>query len=460
MLLNPYRFGVGGGGPPPIDYTFATLNPSDKSGALTLSGGNLTVVRDSGSGWGAVRSTVGKSTGKWYFEVINNADGGTDGDAMWGFMRDADSLATYPGNASLGATSMGWQANATPDSVKFQNGSLGAVTSYGDVAPGAYAAFAIDLDAGKLWVRNNASAWAGGGDPAAGTSPTFTFTAGTHLHAALAGFSASQSATANFGATAFTGTPPSGFNLGWYAPELFGTPVYDSRWSTPSSTDAQGVATDGTNIWYSSSTTIYKYTMAGSLVTSRDVSSDAPTKTQINGMFIRAGVLYVSAAENTDPRKSFIVEYDPTTLAYIDHTQITGDWFSEGLAWRDGYWWVCFHANKVVAKVDPTTYSVVSTYDLSYNITGSSGGYGAATGYDGIAWHGDYLLANVHEIYNENFLDVYYWTGTQFDEVARIPHITSIATQGIVVDPLDPTIIWFAERNYSGGDSVAKAIVA
>lgn len=469
FLLNPFRFGAGGGGGGDwiadwggaVSYAPTTLNPGDKSASLTLSGGDLTAVRASGSGWAAGRSKVGKSRGKWYFEITNNANGSTTGDAMWGFARNADSLSTYPGNASLGATSMGWQANNPTNSAKFQNGSLGAVSGYGTVAVGQYSQFAIDLGAGKLWVKNSGAAgWAGGGDPAGGTTPTFTFAANTHLHPTIAAYSGPQSATANFGASAFAGSVPTGFNAGWYAPVSVGALSYVSSLTMPSSTDAQGVACDGTHLWFSSSTTIYKYTKAGALVTSRNVSGDAPTKTQINGMFIRGGVLYVSAAENSTPRKSYIVQYDPHTLAYIAHNQITGDWFSEGLAWKDGYWWVCFHANKVVAKVDPSTWSVSATYNLSFNVSGSSGGYGAGTGYDGIAWLGNYLLVNVHEIYDQNFMDVYYWDGTAFDEVERKAWPTSKASQGLVADPGDAGVLWFAERNYSGADSIAKVAIA
>jgi hypothetical protein len=458
MLLNPYRFESA---PPVITYDFTYLNPNDKSSNLTLSGGNLTAVRNSGSGWASVRSAVGKNKGKWYFEVLNNANGSTDGDAMWGFMRNTDSLATYPGNSSLGTTSMGWEPNLTPNSAKFQNGSLGAVSGYGRATSGQYSYFAIDLDAGKLWVKNSSgSGWAGGGDPAAGSSPTFTFTANLNLYVTIGAFSNPQSATVNFGATSFNGSVPSGFNAGWYAPSIPISPSFDSRITMTTETDAQGVATDGTNLWFSSSDTIFKYSKAGSLITSRDVSGDNPTgKSQINGMYIKDGVLYVSAAENSTPRKSYIVQYDPDTLAYIDHNQITGDWFSEDLSFKDGYWWVVFHANKVVAKVDPDDWSVVASYDLTFAITGSSGGYGSGTGYDGVDWYGDYLLCNIHEIYDQDFLDVYFFDGTSFIEVGRLSRPTSIATQGIAIDPSESDVMWFAERNYSGDDSIAKVTI-
>lgn len=234
-------------------------------------------------------------------------------------------------------------------------------------------------------------------------------------------------------------------------------PYTGTRLSTLTANDAQAVATDGTTLWYTSSTTIYKYTKAGALVTSRNVSADSPAdKSQINGVAYRNGRLFVSAAKfAAGVGTSWIVEYDPTTLAYVQQWSIPGDWFSEGLAWCAGYWWVVFHATKSVAQLD-ANFNLLRTYPLSLSITGNSGGYGAGTGYDGIAWIGTYMLANIHEIYNEKYLDVYFWDGTAFLEVARLRHPTNIATQGLAIDPVEPGVLWMAERNTPGNDSIAK----
>ena len=242
-----------------------------------------------------------------------------------------------------------------------------------------------------------------------------------------------------------TVTAPSDPVPDWYAP------VFASRFSIGSTNDSQSVCTDGTHVWVSSSTTIYKYTMAGSFVTSRDVSGDNPTgKSQINGLAIRSGVLYVCCAENSTPRKSWIATYDPTTLAYVAHNQIIGDWFIEGIDWKDGHWWAVFHANKVVAKINPSTWAVVDTISLGFPVTGSSGGYGAGTGYDGIAWIGGYLACNIHETYDQDECHVYVWNGASFDNVIRWRSPAQYATQGICLNPLDTTKLLFVERNPFG----------
>lgn len=246
-----------------------------------------------------------------------------------------------------------------------------------------------------------------------------------------------------------TFTPPTSFST-WNRLSLL------SNLTTSGTNDAQGVASDGTNVWYSSSSALYKYTEAGSLVTSRSVTGDNPTsKSQINGLKIYGGYLYVCAAENSDPRKSWVCKYDKDALTYISHVQITGDWFIEGIDYHDGYWWTVFHANKVIAQLD-SSFSVVATHDMSFSVTGSSGGYGAGTGYDGIAWYGDHVFCNIHTTYNEDFCDVYGWTGTDFVEVARLRWPTSKAHQGLALDPVEANILWFAERAPTGTDGFCK----
>lgn len=233
-------------------------------------------------------------------------------------------------------------------------------------------------------------------------------------------------------------------------------PRFTSRFTIGSSNASQGIATDGTHVWVSSSTTIYKYTMAGSLVTSRDVSGDNPTaKDQINGLFIRSGVLHVSCADFTaGVGTSWIADYDPDTLAYITHRQLTGDWFSEGLCWHEDSWWVCFHATKTLARYD-ASWNQTATYSLDFPITGTSGGFGSGQGYDGILWTGSLLWLSIHDSYDQDYWDVYYFDAGVMNEVARIARPTSMAHQGICLDPTDSTQVWAVERNAGGSDSAA-----
>lgn len=233
------------------------------------------------------------------------------------------------------------------------------------------------------------------------------------------------------------------------------TVVLVSTQTTTGSNDAQGVASDGTNIYWTNSTTLYKYSQAGSLLASRPTVSDFPVdKSQINGCFYDAGKVYVSAARFTGSTAvSWIVEYDASTLAFIRAHVLPTQAFSEGVTRKYGFWWVCYHADRMVCRFDDS-WQLRGTYALSFSITGSSGGYGSSQGYDGITWSGDYLLANIHEIYNEDFVDVYAWDGSGFREVVRLNRPTSSATQGLAIDPVDPTVLWMALR--AGSDGFAK----
>jgi hypothetical protein len=58
----------------PPSTTYATLNPSDMGSSAALWNGNLTDISSLGTG---VRGTIGKSSGKWYFEMtVNSTENG------------------------------------------------------------------------------------------------------------------------------------------------------------------------------------------------------------------------------------------------------------------------------------------------------------------------------------------------------------------------------------------------
>lgn len=54
--------------PPTPSVTYATWNPSDKSANVTLSNGNLTATITANTAFYGARATIGKSSGKWYWE--------------------------------------------------------------------------------------------------------------------------------------------------------------------------------------------------------------------------------------------------------------------------------------------------------------------------------------------------------------------------------------------------------
>lgn len=171
--------------------TYATLNPADKDAGITLSGGDLTAA-----GATSVRATISKSSGKWYWEVTQNAI--TTFGGLFGIAKSTESLASYVGN---GPNGYGYYANT---GAKYNSSSpvaYGSGFTTGDVI-----GIAWDADAGTIeFYKNNVS-----------QGVAYTGLSGAFFPAVSGAAAGSSTCTVNFGATAFVYTPPSGFNSGVY----------------------------------------------------------------------------------------------------------------------------------------------------------------------------------------------------------------------------------------------------
>lgn len=209
--LQQVLLGYGGaaGGP-----TYATWNPSDKSSDITLSGSDLVATRGAAANaFRSVRATISKTAGKWYFEFTRSA-GSDKSHIMFGMMLGSTSLSQYPGQVSTG---IGNQPLNTTDVNRYQNGFNNTINGQLDVGIGGVFQIAVDMDNLKVWCRVvGATNWMGNGDPASGTNQTFTLPGATAIFPAVGLFSNTTAVTANFGASSFSGTVPSGFNAGWY----------------------------------------------------------------------------------------------------------------------------------------------------------------------------------------------------------------------------------------------------
>jgi len=186
-----------------------TWNPSDKLN-ITLSGGDL--VASGGTATGGVRSTFAATTGKWYWEFTVNA---------WG---NNGSTGVGVGNVNAIFT------NATPLNVAvvYKTGAVwvnnvNSGISLGASVDGGLICVALDLGAGRIWFRRGAAgSWnASSGttnDPATGVgginvSAIFGPTLATFAFVYSVIGTAVQ-VTANFGGSAFAGTPSSGYGSG------------------------------------------------------------------------------------------------------------------------------------------------------------------------------------------------------------------------------------------------------
>ena len=170
--------------------TFATWNPADKGGSVTLSNSDRTMA--CGGVPQSVRATMGLVSGKWYWEVYFAA-----GDYLFaGVSNGSQSMG-----ANLGATnSSGIQTN----NYKFSPGGGGS--GAGDIYPGEWIGFALDITAGTLKIRRGSTDYL-----TISSLPT-----GGALYPSAGGYSGNESCILNAGATAFNQTVPAGYNPGVY----------------------------------------------------------------------------------------------------------------------------------------------------------------------------------------------------------------------------------------------------
>lgn len=186
--------------------------------AVTLSGGDLVATNTgtTSANQGAhVASTAGKTTGKYYFEVTFTANTG-GGNRGVGIGTTASTYTNMGNSATTGSVVY------VASGAIYSNGSSQAISIPGITGAGTVFGVAADLDNRKIWFRtapsgnwNNNATYnpatnVGGVTIPAGTMVPFVTFGGT------AG-AANNVFTANFGASGFTGTVPSGFTAGWPA---------------------------------------------------------------------------------------------------------------------------------------------------------------------------------------------------------------------------------------------------
>jgi hypothetical protein len=179
---------------------YTTWNPSDKDSGCTLSNGNLTASQ-AASNPGGVRSIAGKTTGKWYWEVTwDNASTGTT--MRVGIASDTHTIGTPPG-ATAGSYIVAADGSLIQGNTV--SGNIGAITK------GSIIQVGFDADGKTVTFAVNG-----------GTQTTKAFGGGGWTGTILSALvgdpntTGTKQDTANFGATAFTYTPFSGYNPGLY----------------------------------------------------------------------------------------------------------------------------------------------------------------------------------------------------------------------------------------------------
>ena len=204
-------------------YAVATTwNSADKSADITLSGGDLTATQTN-TGWHGVRGTTGKSSGLKYYEVTVTVVS----EHLEGISNTTTSLDPAGNFASSGTGNVYYYARHGEKS----NGD-GTEPAYGNAyVTGNVVSIAVNFDTGKIWAAINGT-WQNSGDPAAGTGEMFSGISGTY-YPFFGGDNIGNISVANFGASAFAYTPPSGFSA-WdataAAPSNFGTITLFGDW--------------------------------------------------------------------------------------------------------------------------------------------------------------------------------------------------------------------------------------
>jgi hypothetical protein len=198
--------------PGPGDY--AILNPSDKASVLTLASNNQLTVNWAGTTGGIyylVRATQGKSSGKWYWETSLNGQGtGTDARyvtaalILAGYALTSPNTSTYPG---LSSDSVGGPFFRSD--VRTYKNAVGS-TALGSMFTSGIVRHALDMDAGTYQQALNAGSFV---TVATGLSGTY-FPALVARRGTSGSTSGDTGASANFGASAFSYSVPSGYNAG------------------------------------------------------------------------------------------------------------------------------------------------------------------------------------------------------------------------------------------------------
>lgn len=248
-----------------------------------------------------------------------------------------------------------------------------------------------------------------------------------------------------------TGGPPTGFTANMTLTDM------------PSH---QGVTSDGTYLYATDGgldstpeqSTITKLTKAGVQVAQRSgCYLDGTDMAQINSITYKDGYLYVGS-NNFDivPMVGYTKVYRASDLAYITEYPMQEAYWHEGVTWHNGYWWATMAGGDGALQVGQYTanFTFIADYPLSYTQTGA-----LQHGYQHGIFIGDYLFTTIHDALIPNKVDVYYWNGSQFLEVARLDPPTADCTQGLGQEPGQDFIWWAARNDALGIDSIVYSTI-
>ena len=188
---------------------FTTLNRLYLSASsLNFTQGNLTNNGNSSNAWRSIYSTIGLTSGKWYFEFrVNKIKSGDLGNMIVGIVSD-DQVVHTADNGKFFGTSRGYGYHGKDgkklnnDTVTDNGGSYGdSFTTVGDII-----GCAIDLDNHKIYWRKNGT-YQNSGNPesgATGTGSAFDLASGFTYLVAIATYYDDERYSFNFGSPPYS----------------------------------------------------------------------------------------------------------------------------------------------------------------------------------------------------------------------------------------------------------------
>lgn len=139
---------------------------------MTISNGGIN-ASESSLAYSGVRANISKATGKFYWEYKVVACGDAS-DIYLGCGTSGGTLNSFGGN---GAYRIMWRGGS--GQVFADGGEVTTAPERTTFGLNAILGFHVDFTTGNFWCNLNGGAMIKGGDPAAGTTPTGTFTTGT-----------------------------------------------------------------------------------------------------------------------------------------------------------------------------------------------------------------------------------------------------------------------------------------
>ena len=235
---------------------FARLNSLTGTPNWVFSNNNLTVANATESNHRLAYATQAVTEGKWYWEVTLPSAPFIDSIGVINMDIFKDGVSAY-----LSTYGAGWGYSTSVGRWDAGGGWVSVAPAPPTLTGSGVIGIALDCDNNKLWFRN-ASGWINSGDPAAGTGANFTRTTSVPVAPAFSKYANTGAYTFNFGLSAFTYTPPTGFETNFATQNLpaptiangsdyFNTVLYTGTGSTNSVT---GVGFQPDFVWWKNRT--------------------------------------------------------------------------------------------------------------------------------------------------------------------------------------------------------------